>query len=173
MNKKIKVIISLVVIIVILLCFIPRNKQDDNKKQNDALSHDITTIEKYKSKYVGNVSNIGNLFDTLPLNNVSKKYEINSKDCTLTVNYLDTVEDVGKQKVQRDLIYNSIAAMASIDNLNAITYNFSGDSYFFSKKQLEEIFKTPLNTLLDKEIWVEQVQKPLNSNTFVEQFYLS
>ena len=52
------------------------------------------------------------------------KFEIDSEACTLTVNYLDTVWNIGEEKVQRDLIYNSVAAMAAIDNLSGITYNF-------------------------------------------------
>lgn len=125
----------------------------------------------YKSPYIGDASNVGNLFWALPLNNVDMKFEINSETCALTVNYLDTVWNIGEETVQRDVIYNSAAAMAAIDNLSGITYNFSGDSYSFNRKQVEEVFGSPLADRLDKDIWGEKVQGKLNSIDFIKQFF--
>ena len=179
MNKKSKIIISLLVIAAILFCviqfgIIPANcaKQAEYaKNQSDALTHDITSIEEYKSSYIGDASNIGNLFWNLPLNNVDMKFEINSETCVLTVNYLDTVWNIGEETVQRNLIYNSVAAMAAIDNLSGITYNFSGESYFFSREQIEEVFGIPLSELLEQEIWNKEVQDKLNSTDFIKEFF--
>ena len=135
------------------------------------MTHDITSIEDYKNLYIGNASNVGNLFWNLSLNNVDMKFEIDSEACTLTVNYLDTVWNIGEEKVQRDLIYNSVAAMAAIDNLSGITYNFSGDSYSFERTQIEDVFGTPLSNLLEQEKWRNDVQDKLKDTDFVEQFY--
>lgn len=99
------------------------------------------------------------------------KFEIDSEACTLTVNYLDTVWNIGEEKVQRDLIYNSVVAMAAIDNLSGITYNFSGDSYSFERTQIEDVFGTPLSNLLEQEKWRNDVQDKLKDTDFVEQFY--
>lgn len=92
--------------------------------QTDALTHDISVVEDYKTSYIGNANNVSGLFEVLPLNNVSMKFEINSEDCTLTVNYLDTVWNIGEEKVQRNLVYNSVAAMAAIDNLSGSPITF-------------------------------------------------
>ncbi len=105
MNKKSKVITGLLAAAAILFCavqfwIIPTNqaKQEEYaRNQTDALTHDISAIEDYRSAYVGDASNIGGLFENLPLNNISKKYEINSDDCILTVNYLDTVWNIGEE----------------------------------------------------------------------------
>ncbi len=105
------------------------------------------------------------------MNNISKKYEIDSDNCTLTVNYLDTVWNIGEEKVHRDLIYNSAAAMAAIDNLTAITYNFAGDSYSFERKELEDMLGSPLSNLLVPEKWKEEIQTQLSSKEFCDQFY--
>lgn len=179
MNTKDKAILSLLAVAVILFCaiqlwFLPgeeARQAEYARDQTDALTHDITSIEKYRFPYVGNVSNVGNLFVHLPLGNVSQKYEIDSENCTLTVDYLDTVWNIGEEKVQRDLIYNSIAAMASIDNLAGITYHFSGDSYTFDREDLEERFGSPLSDLLSPETWKDEVQSQLSSPEFCRQFY--
>ena len=128
-------------------------------------------IEDYKTAYLGDANNVRDLFGNLPLNNIPRQFEINSDDCTLTVNYLDTVWNIGEDKVQRDLIYNTVAAMAAIDNLSGITYNFSGDSYSFERTQIEDIFGAPLSNLLEQEKWSNDVQDKLKDTDFVEQFY--
>lgn len=180
MNKKSKVIIGLLTIAVVLFCaiqfwIIPVNRAKEAeyaRNQTDALTHDISVVEDHRTPYIGNASNTCGLFEVLPLSNLSKKFEINSDNCTLTIDYLDTVWNIGEEKVQRDLIYNSAAAMAAIDNLSGITYNFSGDSYSFTRKQMEDVFGTPLSDLLKQEKWSEEVQNKLNDMGFVGQFFL-
>lgn len=179
MSKKNVIIISLLAVAVILFCaiqfgIIPYKQAREAEyiqNQTDALTHDITSIETFKSPYIGDASNTANLFGALPLNNISMEFEIDSEACALTVNYLDTVRNIGEEKVQRDLVYNSVAAMAAIDNLSEITYHFSGESESFSRKQMEEVFGSPLSALLEQERWNKEVQGKLNSDDFVKQFF--
>ncbi len=179
MNKKDKAVITLLAIAVTAFCIIqfwmiPSHRAQESeyaRNQMDALTHDISVIESYRTPYIGNASNISNLFEALPMNNIPKKFEIHSDDCTLTVNYLDTVDNIGEEKVQRDLVYNAVAAMAAIDNLSGITYHFSGNSYSFTREQLETVFGTPLSNLLKQENWSTEVQSRLNDRNFVGQFF--
>lgn len=179
MTKKNKFIICLLSIAVILFCVIQfwviPAKQVRQKEyalnQTDALTHDISAIENRKSSYIGDANNIANLFYSLPLCDISMKFQIDSETCALTVNYLDTVWNIGEEKVQRDLIYNSVAAMAAIDNLSEITYEFSGDSYSFDREQMEDIFGSPLSNLLEEGKWISDVQNKLSSKEFCQQFY--
>ena len=180
MNKKNIIIAGLIVLAVVMFGIIqfkiiPANHNKQimyAQNQTDALSHDISVVEGFKSPYIGDASNAINLFYALPLSNISMKFQIDPETCTLTVNYLDTVWNIGEEKVYRDLVYNSIAAMAAIDNLNAVRYEFPGESFVFERKQIEYIFGSPLSNLLDKEVWKEQVQTQLTADDFVEQFYM-
>ena len=179
MNKKSKIIIGLLAVAVVLFCviqfwIIPANQAKQEayaQNQTDALTHDISAIEDYKTAYLGDANNVRDLFGNLPLNNIPRQFEINSDDCTLTVNYLDTVWNIGEDKVQRDLIYNTVAAMAAIDNLSGITYNFSGDSYSFERTQIEDIFGAPLSNLIEQDKRSNDEQDKLKNTDFVEQFY--
>lgn len=179
MNKKGKMIVCLLFVAVLLSCAIEfwaipsrlAKEADYARGQTDALTHDIAAIEDFKNPYIGNTSNVCRLFEALPLYNVSKRFEINSETCALTVYYLDAVGRIGDEKVRRDLIYNSAAAMAAIDNLSGITYHFSGDRYSFDRAQLEKIFGRPLSNLLEREAWDKEVRGPLGSADFVEQFF--
>ena len=179
MNKRNIIIVCLLAVAVILFCCIrfwliplKQNKDEQFEKgQADALTHSIESIDGYKSPYMGDASNMGNLFYHLPMNDVSMNFEIHSETCALTVNYQDTVENIGKEKVRRNLIYNSTAAMAAIDNLDTITYHFKELSYGFTRKQIEDLFGIPLSSLLEPAVWKEKVQNNLKSEDFIEQFY--
>lgn len=179
MSQKNKVIIGLLAVAVVLFCairfwIIPEDQAQQAEfvqNQTDALTHDISSIQNYRSAYVGDASNISGLFEHLPLNDIPKRYEINSNDCILTVYYLDTIWNVGEEKVQRDLVYNSVAAMAAIDNLSEIVYQFSGDSYSFERRDMENIFGGSLSELLSPEKWNDEVQERLTSKDFCQQFY--
>ena len=98
MNKKSKIIIGLLAVAVVLFCviqfwIIPANQARQEayaQNQTDALTHDISAIEDYRTAYLGDANNVRELFGALPLNDIPRKFEINSDDRTLTVNYLDT-----------------------------------------------------------------------------------
>lgn len=179
MKKKNKIIIALIAIAVVLFCtiyffFIPADERKQTayeEQQQDALTHDITVIEDCRTPYIGDAGNVSQLFKRLPLNNIEKNYEIHSEEGTLTVIYLDTVWNIGEQKVHQDLVYNTVAAMASIDNLSAITYEFPKDSFFFPRETIEEIFGDNLSALLEKQIWKEKVQDKITDRDFLKQFY--
>lgn len=179
MKKKNRIIITLLAIAVILFCticffIIPTMEKKQAAyefNQQDALTHDITVIENYKTPYLGNAVNVSELFEQLPLNNVKKKYKIDSEKYTLTVIYLDTVWDIGEQKVRQDLVYNAVAAMASIDNLSMVIYAFPEYSFSFTREQIEETFGNSLSSLLDKELWKEKVQDKIADKDFLKQFY--
>lgn len=141
--------------------------------QDDALTHDITTVLEYQSPYLCDNSNTVNLFYHLPLNSIATRFEIDGDNRALTVNYLDAVENIGEDKVKRDLIYNAAAAMALIDHLDEITFHFSGDTYVFHRETLESAFDADLSTLLDEESWNKNVRDKLNDPAFVNRFYES
>lgn len=179
MRKKNILILCLLAVAILLFCTIrfgilPYNQAREaeyQQNQTDALTHDITAIQKFKNPYIGNASNTGNLFYALPLNNVPMTFEIDSKACTLTVIYSDTVQAIGAEKVRRNLIYNSAAAMAAIDNLAGITYRFSDESFSFTRTQFEDVLGSPLSDLLEPERWETDVQEPLASADFVALFF--
>ena len=84
----------------------------------------IDNIIKYKNKYVGNNSNDGNLLNSLPLSEYGLVFEIDSEKLGLTVDY-----HITDWYIERALIYNSVSIFSLIDNVEYITYNFTGKSY--------------------------------------------
>jgi hypothetical protein len=179
MKNRNRIIICLLVIGIALFAtmqfiIIPHNNAKRNKylaAQQEPATHDLSSIIKYKNKYMGNASNDGNLFYHLPLSNIEMNFELFPDNFELEVNYKDTVLNIGEEKVKSSLIYNSTAAFALIDNLKVIDYNFSGASYQVKKVDIESLYSN-FSNILEKENWSNYVQSKMNDHQYVEDTFL-
>lgn len=136
----------------------------------------IDNIIKYKNKYIGNNSNTGNLLSDLPLSEYGFVFKIDSSNCGLTVDYHTTAWYQNEnQYISKALIYNSISIFLLIDNVNDITFNFSGESYRIEKTTIEENYPNYPEVLLDGEIdkdrFNEYVEDKMNDDSFVEKIF--
>ncbi|MEG0641144.1 MAG: DUF4825 domain-containing protein [Clostridium sp.] len=166
-------IVGIVLFIVVQGVIIPRNNQKHNQyiaEQQNPRTHDLNSILKYKNKYMGNASNIMNLFNTLPLNNIEKSFELFSDKLMLEVNYKDTIENINIDKVNKALVYNSTAAFALIDNLEVISYNFMGSIYKVLRTDIEKWYGEDLAELLNETKWKSKIQDKLEDNNYVNEF---
>ena len=120
----------------------------DREKQYDIFTvptspfnQDISAIEnlmKYRSKYVGDNSNTGNLIGSLPFSEHGYVFEIDSENCGLTINYHFTDWYDGNLYTEKALVYNSVSMFSLIENLESITFNFSGSSFSIARDAIEE-----------------------------------
>lgn len=175
MKGRNRIIICLAIIgiglyLIVYGIIIPQNNQKKDEyiaSQNNPITHDIDSIIKYKSKYMGDISNIVNLFYNLPLNNISRDFELFPDKLTVEVNYEEKVENIDKDKLDKALIYNSIAVFALIDNLQEINYNFTDSSYKFLRSDVEKMVGEDLSSLLIKTEWKIKVQDKLQSGQYL------
>lgn len=179
MKNRNRIIIGLLVVgvtlfIAIQFIIIPHNNSERNKylaAQQEATTHDLSSILKYKNKYMGNASNVANLFYHLPLSNVGMNFELFSDNLEIEVNYKDTVWNIGEEKVKSSLLYNSTAAFALIDNLKVIDYNFSRVSYQVKRADIESLY-SDFSNILEKENWSNYVQSKMNNLQYVDDTFL-
>lgn len=136
----------------------------------------IDNIIKYKSKYVGNNSNDGNLINNLPLSEYGYTFEIDSENLGLTINYHITdwyIKD--NLYLQKSLIYNSVSIISLIDNVEYIEYNFTGNSYKISrdiiKSEYPSFYKIVHNKEVNKENFNIFLENKMNDNKFIEQVF--
>ena len=130
----------------------------------------IDNIIKYKSKYVGDNSNTGNLINTLPLSNYGYVFEID--DTNLTINYNMTDWQYNEDLyVNKALIYNSVSLFGLIDNLSSITYNFSGSSYYVNRDNVVDNYfnySKVFNDKISKNNFNKYVENMMNDDNFIE-----
>jgi hypothetical protein len=157
-------------------------------KQKEVTTCDLNYILDYKNPYMGNASNLTQLFHKLPLSDEIKDFRLDSDKLAVHVNYKSTVINAGKEsmenksfgaegtkeaidkiyvnEVEKSLIYNSVAAFSLINNLKTIYYHFSDTSYQISRNDMEAIYGD-LDNLLDTGIWNKKVRDPLSNTEYV------
>lgn len=151
--------------------FETKQKQYNDIKQNDALTHDFGSVLKYKNFYMGDSSNIINLTYNLPLKNVAKTFNLYPEKLMLEINNKDTVSDIGETKLKQALVYNSTAYFVLIDNLKIVKFNFVGVSYTIKRGQVEYWYGVnSLRTLQEVNKWKSDVQKKLYDEDYVDNF---
>lgn len=138
--------------------------------QLDAYTHDITQVMDYRSPYMGNASNTGNLFYHLPLHQYPMTFSMEPETCALTVHY-ETASASVKQ-LQAQLAYNTLAAMSAIDNLQSVRYAFTDGEYYLTRQLMESQFGVPLSDLLDDTAnWQQAVEEKIFDEATLSQWF--
>ncbi len=157
----------------------------DNKKQytEDTLpltpfnrkKSGIDNIIQYKNKYVGNNSNDSNLIEKLPLSEYGYVIEIDSENLGLTIDYHVTDWYINEnQYLEKSLLYNATSIFLLIDNVQEITFHFSGKSYQVTRKQIEEYYpnyKEIAGNEIDKEKFNQYVENKMKDEEFIQKVF--
>lgn len=136
----------------------------------------IDNIIKYKNKYVGNNSNDGNLINSLPLSEYGFVFEIDSEKLELIINYHITDWYINeKYYLEKSLLYNAVSIFSLIDNVNTVTFNFSGKSYKTSRSQIKELYPNYGDIVDDNNInkgyFNKCLENKMNDNDFVKNIF--
>lgn len=178
-TKKDILIVVLIVAAILLSVlivgkWIPHREQMEQEyleQQTDALTHDIACIEQFRNPYMGNASNTTQIFGWLPLCDVPKTFELDSDARIVFVKMEQNAQEIGEEKVRRDVVYAAVAAMASIDNLEGVTFVFPDETDTVMRTKAKAILGEPLADLLSADVWKTQVQEKLTDMDFVNGFY--
>ncbi len=133
----------------------------------------IENLIKYKSKYIGDNSNDSHLIDNLPLNEYGYSFEITNLD--LTINYYITDWYIESNLyLEKSLLYNSVSIFALIENVEKITFNFSGNTYTVNRKEIEEYYpnyKDITKNGINITNFNNYLEKKINDNDFVSDIF--
>jgi hypothetical protein len=194
-KQRERIIIILIVLGILCLTLQYYYRQDIDKKQKkywneqkEVTTCDLEYVLKYKNLYMGNASNIMQLFHSLPLSAAIKDFQLFSDKLTAQVNFIDSKLNAGKisidskssslegisgvsnteyqNEVNKSLLYNSIAAFALIDNLEGILYHFTDITYTVTREDIETTYGD-LDSLLKKDTWEKVVRNPLGDKEYV------
>lgn len=191
--KKEKTIFLLLAIFVVcfaatIIFVVPRLMKSTDQhsvEQMNPLTHKIESVLEYKNAYMGNASNLFNLYYNLPLATSKKTFELISQELTLNINFADSIIDVGKQnmsgrsysadgtadalntlyqyEVKKSMIYDSTTAFALIENLQKIKYNFKDGSFEINRSDINNFWKNDLKNYLDNDNWTKLIESKLAS----------
>ena len=132
----------------------------------------IDNIIKYKNKYVGNNSNVGNLISSLPLSEYGYVFEIDSDNLGLIIDYHITDWYINENYyLEKSIIYNSVSIFSLIDNVKYVKYNFSGKIYEVKRENVENSFPN-FNDIVkegvNKDAFNEYLESRISDIGFVE-----
>ena len=135
----------------------------------------IDNILKYQNKYVGDNSNTGNLISNLPLSEYGYVFEIDSNNLGLTIDYHITDWYINDEMyVERALVYNSVALFSLIDNLQYITFNFTGNSYTIKREKVQELYPNYSNINengINKDKFNIYLENKMNDDVFIKNIF--
>ncbi len=155
---------------------IDRKKQYDiNTVPTSPFNQDISAIEhllQYQSKYVGDNSNTGHLISSLPFSEYGYVFEIDSENCGVIINYHFTDWYNNEHLyTEKGLMYNAVSMFALIDNLEYITFNFSGSSFSITRDNILKNYPNYNEILnggkIDIENFHQYVDQKINDHSFV------
>ena len=135
----------------------------------------IDNIINFKNEYIGNNSNDSHLIDKLPLSEYGYVFEIDSENLGLTIDYHITDWYInGNKYLEKSLLYNTISIFSLIDNVQDITFNFSGNSYKVSRNKVEATFpnyKDIVDNGINKNNFNKYLESKINNNEFIEETF--
>ena len=134
-------------------------------EQLDPLTHHVEEVLPYRHKYMGNASNLFQLFGHLPLQDLRHTFQLYPEVLTAELIYETPVAEADQMGMQRSLIYTSVAAFALIDNLEQVRYRFPDHVYTVDRPMAEDRYG-PLKPLLTPERWRAEVQDPLRDEAY-------
>ncbi len=135
----------------------------------------IENIIKFKNKYIGDNSNDSHLIDSLPLSEYGYVFEIDSKNLGLTIDYHITDWYINEnQYLEKCLLYNTVSIFSLIDNVQDITFNFSGNSYKVNRNQIENLYPNYYDIIsneINKENFNKYLENKMNDDEFIKNIF--
>ncbi len=132
----------------------------------------IDNLSKFKNPYLGNNSNTSNIINNLPLAEYGYTMEIDSENLGLTINYHITDWYINENYyLEKSLVYNSVSLFSLIDNLDHITYNFSGKTYSVDRKQIKENYPHYKDIVKSNKNFNKYLEAKINDDEFIDQVF--
>ena len=200
-NRGITLIALVITIIVLLILagvtittLIGENGILDKAKTSEEQTKKAIAYEKVEIAILGSYNKNTVLDKDLLINNLKKAggiieeeewpiivimdgyvFEIDSKNLGLIIDYHITDWYVNEgHYLEKSLLYNSVSIFALIDNVEQITFNFSGNTYIVSRKQINELypnFKDIVNNGINQNNFNKYLESKINDNNFVEDTF--
>jgi len=157
-----RLVVGIALVLLIGVFYVLSNNQKqvekEDVKQLSVETHNFNKVLAYENDYMGNNSNITNLFNKLPLSNHKYLVELEPNTFTAVINYNKSSDD-------KTVIYNTTAAFVLIKNLEVMDMRFSDRSYVMTRENVEQWFGDDFDRLIDPIIFKDKVQNSLMEST--------
>ncbi|WP_277583993.1 DUF4825 domain-containing protein [Psychrobacillus antarcticus] len=165
MQKTIGLVVGIAFVLLLGVVSVLSNNQkqveQEDMEQLSVETHNFKKVLAYENEYMGNNSNITNLFNNLPLSNYRDLVELEPDSHTVVVNYNASGDE-------KTVIYNATAAFVLIKNLELVDMRFSDQSYVITRENVEQWFGDDFEKLIDPVLFKQKLQNPLMDSTVTD-----
>ncbi len=135
-------------------------KIGEEKTQQDPFTHKFEEVTSFEDPYMGDNSNMNNLFQALPLSKEKGIIQMDPNTFSLIVNYNAKVDE-NNNRTEETVIYNTTAAFTLIGNLQLVEMKFEDKSYSVTRDNVEQWFGTTLVDFKEPKVFKEKVQEEI------------
>lgn len=147
-------------------------QQVEELKQLNPETHLFEKVLKFENLYMGNAGNNMNLINHLPMSDVPRLFQQDPDEFTFTVNYKMSVEEVGKERVEKAVLYNATAIFALIENMEVVKFAFSDQTYTVTRERVNNWFGEDVSSFKNENIFKEKVQQPIIAREQIEEWFV-
>lgn len=147
--------------------------EQEQLEQLEPETHHFDRVLKYEHAYMGSAGNNMNLVNNLPMSDVPRMFQQDPETFTFTVNYEETVGDVGKDRVEKAVLYNATAIFALIKNMETVEFSFADTTYSVTRKRVNEWLDEDVALFNDEKIFQEKVQQPIITKDKLAEWFVS
>lgn len=147
---------------------IEAKQQAYTAEQQNPLTHDFAALQKYRSAYMGDFSNLSHLNQGLPLAEYLNGYQLYPDTFTAEVKYNLRSDELQEEELKRMLVYNATANFVLIDNLEHIVYQLEDTRYSLDREAAKQWAGLELGALQMPDDWDSYVREQLVSPEQVE-----
>lgn len=152
----------------VILPKLEHEQQQASLRQQHPLTHDISQVLSYRHPYMGNASNLSNLFGALPLQELRRTFRLDSEQYVAELHFEVAATETEELLLKQSLIYNATAAFALIDNLQTVRFQFLDRGYSVNRANVEQWYGERANQLAVPDVWQEHVQSKLHDQEYVD-----
>lgn len=150
-----------------------RIQEEEELQQLNPETHHFDKVLQYENLYMGNAGNNMNLVNHLPMSDIPRSFRQNPDEFTFTVHYEMSVEEVGKERVEKAVLYNVTAIFALIENMEIVEFMFVDQTYTMTRERVNNWIGEDVASFKNEKIFKEKVQQPIIARERLEDWFVA
>ena len=80
------------------------------------------------------------------MGDIPRMFQQDPEEFRFTVNYDETIDEIGVKRVEKAILYNATAIFALIENMEIVDFSFPDRTYTVTRKRVNEWFGEDVST---------------------------
>lgn len=150
-----------------------RIQAEEELKQLDPETHHFEKVLQFENLYMGNAGNNMNLVNHLPMSDVQRLFQQDPDEFTFTVNYEMSVKEIGRERVEKAILYNATAILALIENMKVVEFAFVDQTYTVTREHVNNWFGEDVASFKNEKVFIEKVQQPIIAREHLDEWFIA